>query len=248
VTADWFTTTCPWLSPYRSLGIGRLVDHTLLKPETTESDIHRLADEAKRLGLGAVCVNGQWVETVARLLGSEGTVRVVAVVGFPLGASGLRAKSLETRIAVDNGADEIDMVIALGRAKSGEWSAVQEEIAAVVDAAGGRLVKAILETAALSPDEVEGAATAALAGGARMVKSSTGFHPAGGATIEAIQQLRRVVGSRAGVKASGGIKRAQDARQMLLAGADRIGSSGAVLWGEELHRRLDEYLAGHDPG
>ncbi len=177
-----------------------------------------------------------------------GAVRVVAVVGFPLGASGARAKVAETRVAVEHGADEIDMVIALGWAKAGAWSAVQKEIAAVVEAAAGRMVKVILETAALGADEIERGARAALEGGAMMVKTSTGFHPGGGATVEAVRQLRRVVGSRAGVKASGGVRSAEDARRMLLAGAERIGSSSAASWGEALHRRLDENLAGHDPG
>jgi deoxyribose-phosphate aldolase len=249
LTTEPLAAACPWLAPYVGLhGIGPLIDHTLLKPEATESDVHRLCDEAMALGLGAVCVNGQWVESAVGRLRATGAVRVAAVVGFPLGASGTQAKVSETHALVDNGADEIDMVIALGWVKSGEWTAVRQEIAAVVEAGAGRMVKVILETAALSADEIERGSRAALEGGARMVKSSTGFHPAGGATVEAIQQMRRVVGDRAGVKASGGIRSADDARRMLLAGADRIGSSSAASWGEALYRRLDENLAGHHPG
>jgi deoxyribose-phosphate aldolase len=249
VTAESFASRCPWLAPHLGLhGLGPLVDYTLLKPEATESDVRRLCDEAMALGLGAVCVNGQWVKSAAGRLRITEAVKVAAVVGFPLGASGTRAKVSETSAVVDNGADEIDMVMGLGWAKAGEWTAVQEEIAAVVEAAAGRMVKVILETAALNDDEIERGSWAALEGGARMVKSSTGFHPAGGATVEAVQRIRRVVGDRAGVKASGGIRNAEDARRMLLAGADRIGSSSAASWGEALYRRLDENFAGNHSG
>jgi deoxyribose-phosphate aldolase len=222
-----------------------LVDHTLLRAEATENDILRLCDEAVELALRTVCVNGQWVGQVARRL--DGTsVLVAAVVGFPLGASGLKAKAAETAIVVDQGAREIDMVISLGRAKAGQWEPVREEIAAVVGAAPGCLVKAILETAALTPEEIDRGCRVALEGGARMVKTSTGFHPLGGATVEAVRRMRRVVGLAAGVKASGGIRTADDARRMLLAGADRLGASSAGTWGDALHRRLDQDLTSHD--
>jgi deoxyribose-phosphate aldolase len=221
-----------WLAPHAGqAGLGALIDHTVLRPEVTETEIRRLCAEAVADGFGAVCVNGQWVATCAALLAGS-PVRIAAVVGFPLGASGLVAKAAETRLAIADGASEIDMVIALGHAKAGEWSEVRDEIAAVVAAARGAPVKAILETAALTPREAELACHAALEGGAAFVKTSTGFHPAGGATIEMVELLRRVVGTRAGVKASGGIRTADEAYRMLLAGADRIGTSAAAGWRE----------------
>ena len=238
----------PWLEPYAGAGgMAGLIDHTLLRPEATEADILRLCDEAIRLHLRTVCVNGEWVGAAVRRL-DRTTVPVVAVVGFPLGASGLKAKAAEATFAVEQGAREIDMVMALGRAKAGQWNQVREEIAAVVRAAPGCLVKVILETAALTPEEIDRGALVAVEGGAGMVKTSTGFHPQGGATVEAVGRMRRVVGSLAGVKASGGIKTAVDARRMLLAGADRLGTSSAGTWGEVLNRRLDDDFASHDLG
>jgi deoxyribose-phosphate aldolase len=219
-----------WLAPHAdSIGLGSLIDHTLLKPEATEADIVRLCDEAIRLGLGTVCVNGQWVGTAAARARNAG-IGVAAVVGFPLGASGHAAKVAETRLMVSAGASEIDMVMSLGRAREGRWDLVRYEIDAVVEAAAGRAVKVILESAALTADEIERACQAALDGGAAFVKTSTGFHPAGGATVEQVRLLRHAVGSRAGVKASGGIRTAGEAVRMLLAGADRIGSSSASAW------------------
>ena len=237
-----------WLAPLADgPGLAALIDHTLLKPEATEADIEHLAEEAVSLRLGAVCVNGQWVDTAARWLDGS-AVRVAAVVGFPLGANGKSVKVAETRALLADGAMEIDLVMALGWARAGRWDRVREEIAAVVEVAGERLVKVILETAALAPVEIERACREAVAGGAGMVKTSTGFHPAGGATVEAVRLMRSVVGSSAGVKASGGIRTSEDARRMLLAGADRLGTSAAATWGEALHRRLDQYLAGDHPG
>jgi deoxyribose-phosphate aldolase len=235
----------PWLAPHARLGA--LIDHTLLRPEATETEILRLAEEAKRLGLGAVCINGQWVPTVAHALAGSG-VRLAAVAGFPLGASGSTAKVGETLALINDGADEIDVVMALGWAKAGAWAMVREEIGAVVQAAAGRLVKVILETGVLTGKEIERACLESLAAGAGMVKTSTGFHPSGGATVDAVRLMREVVGDRAGVKASGGIRTLDDARRMLLAGADRLGTSSAAGWGRVLDRRLDEDLAGHDLG
>lgn len=221
----------PWLAPFAGRpGLASLIDHTLLRPEATGGDIERLCDEARRFGFCAVCVNGQWVgPAVERLRGSP--VLVAAVVGFPLGANGLVAKAAETRLAVADGAQEVDMMIALGHAKAGEWNAVADEIAAVVEAARGRVVKVILETAALQPGEIELGCQAALDAGADFVKTSTGFHPAGGASVEAVACMRRVVGERLGVKASGGIRTPEQALRLLAAGADRIGTSAAAGWG-----------------
>lgn len=220
-----------WLVPHAAdRGLGALIDHTLLKPEATEADILHLCGDAIRLQLGTVCVNGQWVGLAADRVRQAG-IRTAAVVGFPLGASGLAAKAAETRLVVAAGADEIDLVMSLGRAKEGRWDLVRFEIEAVVEAALARPVKVILETAALSAEEIEAACLASLEAGAAFVKTSTGFHPAGGATVEAVALMRRAVGARAGVKASGGIRTVEDARRMLLAGADRIGTSAAAGWG-----------------
>ncbi len=160
----------------------------------------------------------------------------MGVAGFPLGANGLVAKAAETRLAVADGAAEIDMMIALGQALAGEWEAVTDEIAAVVEAARGRVVKVILETAALSPEEIERGCQAALDAEADFVKTSTGFHPAGGATVEAVARMRRAVGERLGVKASGGIRTPEQALRLLAAGADRIGTSAAAGWGSLVSR------------
>lgn len=220
----------PWLARLgERRGIGALVDHTLLRPEATEADIVGLCDEAVRLGFGHVCVNGQWVGIASRRLGSA-AARVVTVVGFPLGASGLTQKAAETRLAVADGAAEIDMVMPLGSAKADRWDQVGDEIETVVQAAQGRPVKVILETAALTSREATLAARTAVEAGARAVKTSTGFHPAGGATPEAVALLRQAVGPTLGVKASGGIRTAEMAIAMLRAGADRIGASAAASW------------------
>lgn len=237
----------PWLTPFAERrGLGALIDHTLLRPDATLADIIRLCDEAVTLGLGAVCVNGQWTHhAVQRLRGTE--VQVVTVAGFPLGAAGLVAKAAETRLAVADGAAEVDVVMALGWAKAGEWDAVTDEMAAVVEAARGRVVKVILETAALQPGEIERACRAALDAEADFVKTSTGFHPAGGATIPAVRLMRSVGGTRLGVKAAGGIRTPEDALRLLLAGADRIGTSAAASWRGVLGPdapRLADLLAG----
>ncbi len=220
----------PWLAPYAgSRGIGALIDHTLLRPEATEADILALAEEAIRLGLGTICVNGQWVRLATRRL--EGTpVRVAAVIGFPLGASGAVTKAAETRLAVMDGAAELDVVISLGLAKAGRWELVRDELAVVIGAARRRPVKAILETVTLTPEEIVRACDAALQAGVAMVKTSTGFHPKGGATEDAVRLLRKSVGRRAGVKASGGIRTAAEALAMLRAGASRIGTSATAAW------------------
>ena len=175
----------------------------------------------------ALCVNGVWAETCAtRLAGSDVALAVVA--GFPLGAMAPAAKAEEAGMAVAAGASEIDMVIGLGAAKAGEWEAVEADVRGVVAAAGGAVVKVILETAALEPREIVAACEAAVAGGAGFVKTSTGFHPGGGATTEAVALMRRTVGPAIGVKASGGIRTAEMALAMLAAGADRIGTSAAA--------------------
>ncbi|UCD25106.1 MAG: deoxyribose-phosphate aldolase, partial [Gemmatimonadota bacterium] len=184
--------------------LAALIDHTLLRAEANRSDIHRLCDEALEHGFGAVCVAGSWVgECARRLKGSR--VAVVSVAGFPLGASTTNSKVAETSELIELGADEIDMVGPIGRILDGDWDYVSDDIAAVVEAAGGRIVKAILETAALDRGTIRKAAKIAEEAGAGFVKTSTGLHPAGGATLRAVRLLRQSVGPDVGVKAAGGI-------------------------------------------
>jgi deoxyribose-phosphate aldolase len=223
-------TLPPWLvSRAGGRGLGPLIDHTLLKAEATADEILRLCDEARDLGLGAVCVNPHWVTTCARRLGGS-PVKVVSVVGFPLGASTSAAKAVEARLAVSDGAKELDVVAPIGWIRSGLWMQVADEFAMVTHAAAGRVVKLILETALLTPDEVRRTGALAVQAGVGMLKTSTGLHPAGGATIEAVRLLREVAGERVGVKASGGIRLPEEALAMLRAGADRIGTSAAAGW------------------
>jgi deoxyribose-phosphate aldolase len=212
-------------------GIGHLIDHTLLQPETGRDAILALCDEAVRYGLKSVCVNGGWVEDCVSRLARSG-VTVVTVVGFPLGAATTKAKAAEARLAAGAGASELGMVMAIGQAKSGEWRYVEDDIGRVVDAVGDDVaVSVILETGALEPVEMAAGCLVARAAGAAFVKSSTGFHPAGGATEGAISLLRRSVGSELGVKASGGVRTAEAALRMLAAGANRIGTSSAAMMG-----------------
>jgi len=224
-------TLPPWLADHaHARGIARFVDYTILRADATWADVARLCDEAVAAEVIAVCVNGAWVQRCAeRLRGTP--VRVAAVVGFPLGAGTSAAKAAESAIAAEEGAAELDMVISIGAAKAGEWQAVTDDVAAVVAAAPGALVKAILETALLSADEIAKACDASRLGGAAFVKTSTGFHPAGGATVEAVAAMRTAVGPRFGVKASGGVRTADAAVAMLAAGANRIGASSLAGFG-----------------
>ncbi len=218
----------PWLTADAGArGIGCYIDHTLLKPEATRAQILSLCDEGLRYGVKAVCVNGAWAGLCAdRLAGSAVALAVVA--GFPLGAMAPAAKAQEARLAVAAGASEIDMVIALGAAKAAEWDYVRDDIRGVVEAARPALVKVILETATLEPGEIVAACETAVAAGAGFVKTSTGFHPAGGATTAAVALMRETVGPVLGVKASGGIRTADAALGMLAAGANRIGTSATA--------------------
>jgi deoxyribose-phosphate aldolase len=202
------------------------IDHTLLKPEATAEQVAALCREAEELGAFSVCVSP------ARLPVTTDVV-VCTVVGFPSGAHAPAVKAAETAQAVADGAAEVDVVVDLGRVCAGDWDAVEADVAGVVAAAGDALVKVILETAALSPDEVVQACRASERGGARYVKTSTGFHPSGGATVEAVRLMSETVGGRLGVKASGGIRDTATALAMLAAGATRLGLSGtrAVLDG-----------------
>ena len=206
--------------------LARTVDHTLLKPESTDAQVTALAAEAAELGAYSICVNP------SRLPVQTGLV-VCTVVGFPSGAHASEVKAAETALAVQQGAIEIDMVIDLGRALAGDWDAVEADVAAVKAACGEVLLKVILETAALTPEAIVEACRRSEAGGAQFVKTSTGFHPTGGASVEAVRLMRETVGNRLGVKASGGIRDTATALAMLEAGASRLGLSGtrAVLDG-----------------
>jgi deoxyribose-phosphate aldolase len=206
--------------------LNRYIDHTLLKPDATAAMIDRLCAEAKQHQFAAVCVNPTWVRRAAQLLAGTG-VKVCTVIGFPLGATTPAAKAAETRDAVAGGAAEVDMVLNIGALKSGELELVRQDIAAVVEAAGGALVKVILETGLLSEAEKVTACKLSVAAGAHFVKTSTGFGP-GGATLEDVALLRQTVGPAIGVKASGGVRDRATAVAMIEAGATRIGSSAGV--------------------
>lgn len=205
------------------------VDHTLLKPEATAAQVAMLVAEAAELGTFSVCVSPSRLP----LRVPAGLV-VCAVVGFPSGAHAPEVKAVEAALAIERGAGEIDMVIDLGRAVVGDWAAVEADVASVRAACAGRaLLKVIIESAVLSSEQIVQACGAAERGGAQYVKTSTGFHPAGGASFEAVRTMRATVGDRLGVKASGGIRDTITALAMLGAGASRLGLSGtrAVLDG-----------------
>lgn len=210
----------------KSREIAKYIDHTLLKPEASEEAVRKLCAEARDFGFASVCVNGGFTELVAReLKGSD--VKTCVVIGFPLGAGTSAAKAFEAADAVSRGAEEIDMVISVGRLRSGETASVREDIRAVVQAAEGALVKVIIETCLLTDEQKELACRLAEEAGAHFVKTSTGFST-GGATAEDVALMRRVVGDRLGVKASGGIRKREDAERMIAAGASRIGASASV--------------------
>ncbi|MCR6493887.1 deoxyribose-phosphate aldolase [Cellulomonas sp. P24] len=213
--------------------LARLVDHTLLKPEATAADVAALIAEAVALGTYSICVS----PSVLPVEVPEGSGLLVATVcGFPSGKHHSAIKAAEASRAVRDGADEVDMVIDLGAATSGDFAKVQADIAAVREAVPHPTVlKVIIESAALTDDEIVGTCRAAEAAGADFVKTSTGFHPAGGASVHAVSLMAATVGGRLGVKASGGIRTAHAALEMVAAGATRLGLSGtaAVLDGLE---------------
>jgi deoxyribose-phosphate aldolase len=207
--------------------IAAIIDHTLLKPEATAAQITKVCEEAIEYNFKSVCINTHYVTLVSRLLAGT-KVDTCCVVGFPLGASTTRAKVDETYDAIKNGANEIDMVINIGALKSGDWDTVKRDIEGVTNAARGRaLVKVILETSLLTDEEKIKACTIAKMARADFVKTSTGFN-SGGATIEDIRLMRKVVGPSMGVKASGGVRDTKTARAMMAAGASRIGTSSGI--------------------
>lgn len=221
-----------------------LVDHTLLKPEATENDIKKLCNEAIEFGFASVCVNPSWVKKAAEFLRGS-NVPVCTVIGFPLGATLSDVKAYEARRAIFNGAREVDMVINVGALKSGDDCTVEDDIRAVAEAAheNGVLLKVIIETALLTDEEKVRACLASKNAGADFVKTSTGFAK-GGATVEDVALMRRVVGADLGVKASGGVKGIEDARAMFEAGATRIGASVGVKIAQEASGVKSNIVAG----
>jgi deoxyribose-phosphate aldolase len=206
--------------------LAAMIDHTLLKPIAAEHDIKKLCSEAREYHFWSVCVNSTWVEFAKhQLAGTD--VKVCSVAGFPLGAMASEAKQEEARIAVKNGADEIDMVINIGFLKSGKTEAVEEDIAAVKRACDGRLLKVIIETSLLTNEEKVLACELSRKAGADFVKTSTGFST-GGAAEDDVRLLSKSIPESMGVKASGGIKTYEDAVKMIAAGASRIGTSNGI--------------------
>ncbi|QTE27883.1 deoxyribose-phosphate aldolase [Pengzhenrongella sicca] len=202
--------------------VAAIVDHTLLAPQATAAQVAAFVVEAQQLGVGAVCVSPSMLPIAAPGL------RVVAVCGFPAGTHHSEIKRAEAARSVADGADEVDMVINLGAVLAGDWAAVEADIADVRSAVPApHLLKVIIESAVLDDAQIVGACRAAEAAGADFVKTSTGFHPAGGASVEAVTLMAATVGGRLGVKASGAIRTAAAARSMIAAGATRLGLSGS---------------------
>ena len=206
--------------------INQYIDHTLLKPESTQEQIDHLLSEAVEYQFASVCVNPTWVAHCSKTLAGTG-VKVCTVVGFRLGANTSSVKAFETKDAIANGADEIDMVINVGQLKSGQYEVVEADIRAVVEASQDKLVKVIIETCLLTNDEKVKACQLAVSAGADFVKTSTGFSAAG-ATVEDIVLMRETVGPNIGVKAAGGARSYEDAEAFIEAGATRIGTSSGV--------------------
>ena len=236
--AAW-TPSVEWTPPTvtEAATLARLIDHTLLKPEAGEEQVRAICAEAAANGFASVCVNPGWVPVCAELL-LETSVKVCTVIGFPLGATLPAVKAYEVEQVAQLGAQEVDMVLNVGRLRDGDYGAVYRDIAAVVDAArdNGLLLKVIIETGLLDDEQKIAACVIAKEAGADFVKTATGFN-GGGATAEDIALMRRVVGPSLGVKASGGVRTAADALQMVAAGATRIGTSGGV-------RIMQEFDAG----
>lgn len=208
------------------MSIAKYIDHTLLAPDAAKSTIEKLCKEASEYKFASVCVNSCWVSLAADLL-KDSSVKVCTVVGFPLGAMDTVSKAYEAAKAVENGADEVDMVINIGYLKSGMLDAVLEDIVAVRKATEGKLLKVIIETCLLTDDEKRTACELSEKAGADFVKTSTGFSK-GGATLHDVELMKSVVGDRLGVKASGGVRDYATAKAMIDAGATRIGASAGI--------------------
>lgn len=210
-----------------NINIASMIDHTILKPEATQSQIEKLCAEAKEHNFASVCVNPSMVSLAAELL-KDSRVDVCTVIGFPLGATTTAVKAFETTDAINNGATEVDMVINIGRLKENDLEYVKNDIKAVVDAAKGKaLTKVIIETCLLTDEEKVTACKLSKEAGADFVKTSTGFST-GGATAHDIKLMRETVGPDMGVKASGGVRTKEQALLMIENGATRIGASASI--------------------
>jgi deoxyribose-phosphate aldolase len=216
--------------------IAKYIDHTLLKADATKEEIKKLCEEAREYEFASVCVNPAWVSYASELLKGS-PVLVCTVIGFPLGANTPETKAFETEDAIRKGAEEVDMVINIGALKSGNTELVRQDIEAVVNAAKGKaLTKVIIETSLLTDQEKVTACKLSVEAGAEYVKTSTGFST-GGATVEDIKLMRETVGPDLGVKASGGVRTAEDALSMIDAGATRIGASAGIKIVEDLKNK-----------
>ena len=208
------------------MSINKYIDHTLLKPESTQEQIAKLVSEAKEYDFASGCGNPTWVSYCANEL-SGTDVKVCTVIGFPLGATTSATKAFEAKEAIENGASEVDMVINIGLLKSGQYQAVEDDIRAVVEASGDKLVKVIIEACLLTDEEKVKACELSVSAGADFVKTSTGFS-IHGATVEDVALMRKTVGDKVGVKAAGGARSLADAEAFIAAGATRIGTSAGV--------------------
>lgn len=210
------------------MDIASYIDHTLLKPVATKNNIKSLCAEADKYAFASVCVNPCRVPLAAAIL-AESTVKVCCVTGFPLGATSTFAKIAETRWCLENGADEIDTVMNIGKAKDGDWAAVGDELRDLADLTHnhGAILKVIFENCLLTTEEIQAACETAVRAGADFVKTSTGF-AGGGATVEDVRLMAKVIDGACGVKAAGGVKNIDDAIAMINAGATRIGTSAGV--------------------
>lgn len=219
------------LTPAR---LAEMVDHTLLKPEATTAEVSALCAEAVELGVYSVCVSPSFLPLSLEPVHG---VKVATVCGFPSGKHKPAVKAVEAARSVTEGADEVDMVIDIGNAAAGDWAAVHADVSAVREAVPATVLKVIIESAALSDEQIVEVCRASADAGADFVKTSTGFHPAGGASVHAVELMRRTVGDALGVKASGGIRTWDAAVAMVDAGANRLGLSGtaAVLAGATAH-------------
>lgn len=206
--------------------LNKTIDHTILNPDATKDEVIKVIDEAKAYNFASVCLEPCWVTLAAERL-ADSDVKVCTVIGFPLGANTKTVKAFEAKEAVENGADEVDMVLNIGALKSGEYDLVLEDMKAVREAAKDAVVKVILETCLLTDDEKKKACALAKEAGMDFVKTSTGFSMAG-ATTDDVKLMREAVGDAMGVKASGGIRDRETAEAMIAAGASRIGASKSI--------------------
>ncbi|WP_114345152.1 deoxyribose-phosphate aldolase [Gottfriedia acidiceleris] len=216
------------------MNYANLVDHTLLRADAKREEIAKLAEEAKEFSFASVCINPTWVSYASELL-KDSSVKVCTVIGFPLGANTPEVKAFETTNAIENGAEEVDMVINISALKEKNDELVERDVRAVVEAAKGKaLVKVIIETCLLTDEEKVRACELSVKAGADFVKTSTGFST-GGATVEDVALMRKTVGENVGVKASGGVRNLKDVENVVAAGANRIGTSSGVkiVQGEE---------------